>query len=147
MDAVPTHIFFHANCVNLRTECSSLGKRIPPHTNGSFAGCTSRDTEVPSGGAQLHLILPFPDSRRQKAGAVAVYVKAGQRPPRSGRRALTQTAPRLRSRIQGMVAFSLIRAYLVVAPPKALEPIHVSSPSPAAGLPGIVQRPATPRVT
>ena len=92
-------------------------------------------------------MLPFPDSRRQKAEAVAVCVKAGQRPPRSGRRALTQPAPRLRSRIQGMVAISLVRAYLVVAPPKALEPSHVSSPSPVAGFPGIVQRPATPRVT
>ena len=120
MDAVPTHIFFHANCVNLRTECSFLGKRAPPHTNGSFAGCTSRDTEVPPVCSQLHLMLPFPDSRRQKAEAVAVCVKAGQRPPRSGRRALTQTAPRLRSRIQELAAISLIRAYLVVAPPKDL---------------------------
>src|ERR1035438_1318377 len=69
MNAVPTHIFFHANCVNLRTECSFLGQHIPPHTNGSFAGCTSLDTDVPSGCAQLHLMLPFPDSRRQKAEA------------------------------------------------------------------------------
>jgi len=92
-------------------------------------------------------MLPFPDSRRQKAEAVAVCVKAGQRPPRSDRRALTLTAPRLRSRIQGMVAISLVRAYLVVAPPRALEPSHVFSPSLAAGFPGIVQRQATPRVT
>lgn len=65
-------------------------------------------------------MLPFPDSRRQKAEAVAVCVKAGQRPPRCGRRALTQTAPRLHSRIQELAAISLIRAYLVVAPPKDL---------------------------
>jgi hypothetical protein len=65
-------------------------------------------------------MLPFPDSRRQKAEAVAGCVKAGQGPPRSGRRALTQTAPRLRSRIQELAAISLIRGYLVVAPPKDL---------------------------
>jgi hypothetical protein len=75
---------------------------------------------MPPGWMQRRLVMPFRDSRRKKAEVPAVCVKAGQRPPRSGRRALTQTAPRLRSRIQGMVAMSLIRAYLVVAPPKAL---------------------------
>ena len=59
------------------------------------------DTDVPAGCVRLQLVLPFPDSRRQKAEVPAVCVKAGQRPPRIGRRALTQTAPRLHSRYTG----------------------------------------------
>ncbi len=49
----------------------------------------------------LHLLLLFADSRRQKAEVPAVGVKAGQCPPRSGRRALKLTAPRLGSRRPG----------------------------------------------
>src|SRR5208337_3195531 len=101
MDAVPTHFFFHANCVNLRTESSLPGEHVPPQPIGSFVGCTSLDTEMPPGCVQLRLVLPFPDSRRQKAEVAAVCVKAGQRPPRNGRRALTRTAPRLHSRCPG----------------------------------------------
>jgi hypothetical protein len=50
---------------------------------------------------QRRLVMPFRDSRRKKAEVPAVCVKAGQRPPRSGRRALTQSAPRLHSRYPG----------------------------------------------
>ena len=42
--------------------------------------------------AHLLFMLTFPDSRREKAEAAAVGVKAGQRPPRSGRRALKDCA-------------------------------------------------------
>jgi hypothetical protein len=34
------------------------------HAIGNFVGCTSLDTEMPPGGVQLRLVLPFPDSRR-----------------------------------------------------------------------------------
>jgi hypothetical protein len=30
MDAVPTHFFFHANCVNPRMESSLSGERVLP---------------------------------------------------------------------------------------------------------------------
>jgi hypothetical protein len=56
---------------------------------------TAKRRETVEASASIDLVLPFPDSRRRKAEAVAVCVKAGQRPPRSGRRALIQTAPRL----------------------------------------------------
>ena len=69
-----------------------------PQAIGSFVSCTSLDSEVPLRRAQIHFVLPFPESRGQKAEAAAVCVKAGQRPPWNGRRALTQTASTLMPR-------------------------------------------------
>jgi|SRR5208337_761843 len=72
-------------------------KRILEKSAAAIGGITGNTLRY----AQLHLVLRFPDSRRQKAEGLAVCVKAGQRPPHSGRRALTQSAPRLRSRHPG----------------------------------------------
>ena len=89
---------------HLKTYCQQRGIRFMGDMGKMGGDCTiptvglrtcHADTDVPAGCVRLQFVLPFSDSRRQKAEFPAVCVKAGQRPPRSGRRALTQTVPRL----------------------------------------------------
>ncbi len=90
------------------------------------------DTDVPAGCVRLQLVLPFPDSRRQKAEVPAVCqgrtTSAADRSQSldTDRASATLTLYREWSRLV------FIRVYLVVAPPKSVEPSDVSLPSPAA---------------
>jgi len=85
-----------------------------------------------TGAIRLQFVLPIPDSRRQKAEVQ----RSVSRPDNVRRGAVAE--PRHRPRlgytgaIQGMVAIGFIRVYLVMAPPKSLEPSDVSLLSPAA---------------